>query len=136
MMVRLIFSLAFVAAVLFFAARLAKRRGMGGHPELIEVLARQQMGRASAVNVIRVADRVFVVGATDAQITVIGEVDDEAVSERVEEATAARQAAAEARTRPALMAPSGSTVLSGSVFDRAQWASLVNSLRDKTVRKP
>ena len=52
MIIRLVLSLAFVAAVLFFAARLAKKRGLGQGNGLIEVVARHRMGRASTLNVV------------------------------------------------------------------------------------
>ena len=46
MVIRLVLSLAFVGGVLWFAARLAKKRGLGGTGNgLIEVVARQRMGR-------------------------------------------------------------------------------------------
>jgi flagellar protein FliO/FliZ len=139
MIIRLVLSLAFVAAVLLFAARLAQKRGLGQGNGLIEVLARQRMGRASTVNVIRVADLVLVVGATEEQVTVLAEVDPQAVE----------AALAEHRPPPRLHAApaggSGSTVvaarpaggaLAGSVFDRAGWGSFLGTLRERTVRRP
>ena len=60
MVVRLVLTLAFVGGVLWFAARLAKKKGLGGGNGLIEVVARQRMGRSSTVSVLRVADRVLV----------------------------------------------------------------------------
>lgn len=62
MIIRLVFSLALIAAVLAFAAQLAQKRGLGAGNGLIEVVARQRMGRASSVSVLRVAGRVLVVG--------------------------------------------------------------------------
>ena len=59
MIIRLILSLGFVALVLFYAARLAKKRGLGQGNGVIEVVARQRMGRSSTVNVVRVADLVL-----------------------------------------------------------------------------
>ena len=64
MVVRLVLSLAFIALVLWFAARVAQKRGLGQGNGLIEVVARQRMGRASTVSVVRIAGRVLVVGAT------------------------------------------------------------------------
>src|ERR687886_2915208 len=79
MIIRLVLSLAVVGLALWFAARVAKKRGLGQGNGLIEVVARQRMGRSSSVNVIRVADVVLVVGATDEQVTLLAEVDGEAV---------------------------------------------------------
>src|SRR3954469_691018 len=80
MILRLILSLAFVGVVLWFAARVAKKRGLGGGGAagLIEVVARQRMGRSSTVNVVRIGDVVLVVGATEEQITLLAEVNSEA----------------------------------------------------------
>ena len=60
MVIRLVLSLVLVGAALWFAARIAKRRGIGQGSGLIEVVARQRMGRSSSVNLIRVADLVLV----------------------------------------------------------------------------
>ncbi len=69
MIIRLILSLAFIAVVLFYAARLAKKKGLGQGNGLIEVVARQRMGRSSTVNVVRIGDVVLIVGATEEQVT-------------------------------------------------------------------
>ena len=79
MIIRLVLSLGFIAVVLLFAARMAKKRGLGQGNGLIEVVARQRMGRTSTVNVIRIADVVLVVGATEEQVTLLAEVDSESV---------------------------------------------------------
>jgi flagellar protein FliO/FliZ len=155
MIVRLVLSLALVALALWFAARVAKRRGIGQGNGLIEVVARQRMGRSSSVNLIRVADVVLVVGATDEQVTLLAEVDGEAVDAALAEREAQRGLRAPAtdaapavgadgeplpvpvpRVAPRVVARGGSGVLAGSVFDRNGWGSFVGSLREKTVRRP
>ena len=141
MIIRLILSLAFVAVVLFFAARMAKKRGHGQGNGVIEVVARQRMGRSSTVNVVRVADLVLVVGATEEQVTLLAEVDPEAVEQSLRERRVARvgahSAGAEPATveTPALAARSSSGALAGSVFDRDGWGTFVHSLRERTVRR-
>ena len=141
MIIRLILSLAFIAVVLFYAARLAKKRGLGQGNGLIEVIARQRMGRASTVNVVRIGDVVLVVGATEEQVTLLAEVDAETVDAALRERRAPVSVGAgddsptgEIRMLPA--ARSASPALAGSVFDRNGWGSLVNQLRERTVRKP
>ena len=94
MIIRLILSLAFIGAVLFFAARLAKKRGLGQGNGLIEVVARQRMGRASTINVVRIADVVLVVGATEENVTVLTEMDPQAVDAALAERRPARLHAA------------------------------------------
>jgi flagellar protein FliO/FliZ len=140
MIIRLVLSLAFVAAVLLFAARLAKKRGLGQSNGLIEVVARQRMGRTSTVNVVRIADVVLVVGATEEQVTLLAEVDAEAVENALrEQRTPARIGGAHAAGRdgdvPALAARSTTGALAGSVFDRNGWGTFVHQLRERTVRR-
>jgi flagellar protein FliO/FliZ len=138
MIIRLILSLAFIGFVLLFAARIAKKRGLGQGNGLIEVVARQRMGRSSSVNVVRIADVVLVVGATEEHVTLLAEVDAEAVEAALAERSApARQ---DQETTPGVPAPvrvarPSTGVLAGSVFDRNGWGSLVNTLRERTVRK-
>jgi len=126
MVIRLLLTLIFVGGVLWFAARLAKKRGLGQGNGLIEVVARQRMGRASSVTVVRIAGRVLVVGATEEQVTLLAEVDGDAVEEAVEERRAAM-------ARPVTAPSTGA--LAGSVFDRAGWTTFVQQLRERTVRR-
>ena len=137
MIIRLILSLGFIAAVLWFAARLAQKRGLGQGNGLIEVVARQRMGRTSTVNVVRIGDVVLVVGATEEQVTLLAEVDAEVVEEALRErrTPVAVGAGSESGSSPALAARSSSGALAGSVFDRNGWGALVNQLRDRTVRR-
>jgi len=137
MIIRLILSLGFIAVVLLFAARLAKKRGLGQGNGLIEVVARQRMGRTSTVNVVRIGDVVLVVGATEEQVTLLAEVDAEAVEVALRERQTLRPAAADGEfgDSPALAAPSSSGALAGSVFDRNGWSTLVHQLRERTVRR-
>ena len=138
MVIKLILSLGFIAVVLFAAARMAQKRGLGQGNGLIEVVARQRMGRASTVNVIRVADLVLVVGATEEQVTVLAEVDPAALEEALAERRppARLHAAPIEGTAPTAVAPRATpSALSGSVFDKAGWGSFVHSLRERTVRR-
>jgi flagellar protein FliO/FliZ len=137
MIVRLVFSLGLIAAVLLFASRLAAKRGLGGTHGLIEVVARQRMGRASSVSVLRVAGRVLVVGATDEQVTLLAEVEEEEVQAAL--AASPRTAAAGAPDGATAASPraarAGSGALAGSVLDRSAWTSFVQELRERTVRR-
>jgi flagellar protein FliO/FliZ len=137
MLIRLVLSLAFVGGVLWFAARLARKKGLGQSNGLVEVVAQQRVGRASTVNVIRIADRVLVVGATEQSVTLLAEMDGEAV----EAGLADRELAALAGTGPAegarrsLGAARGPGALAGSVLDRGSWGGVVAQLRERTVRR-
>jgi flagellar protein FliO/FliZ len=140
MIIRLVLSLAFIAVVLLFAARVAKKRGLGQGNGLIEVVARQRMGRTSTVNVVRVGDVVLVVGATEEQVTLLAEIDAETVEESLRERQVpVRLSATEhapAGGSATLAARTTSGALAGSVFDRNGWGSLVHQLRERTVRRP
>ena len=142
MIVRLILSLGFIAVVLLSAARLAKKKGLGQGNGVIEVVARQRMGRSSTVNVVRIADVVLVIGATEENITLLAEVDSETVDAALAQRRVPAPRPAEAApsatgaVAPALVARTSSGALAGSVFDRAGWGSFVRELRERTVRKP
>jgi flagellar protein FliO/FliZ len=144
MIIRLILSLAFIGAVLYYAARLAKKRGLGQGNGVIEIVARHRLGRASSLNVVRIADVVLVVGATEEHVTLLTEMDPEAVDAALAERRPAPLHAAPSEGdgegvtphRPAAVGARTSTgVLAGSVFDRAGWGALVNGLRERTVRR-
>ena len=139
MIIRLVLSLGFIAAVLFYAARLAKKKGLGQGNGLIEVVARQRMGRTSTVNVVRIADVVLVVGATEEQVTLLAEVDSDAVDAALRERRPPARlgtVGAPGEDAPAHAARVSSGALAGSVFDRNGWGTFVNQLRERTVRKP
>jgi flagellar protein FliO/FliZ len=136
MIIRLILSLAFVGGVLFFAARLAKKRGLGQGNGLIEVVARQRMGRTSSVNVVRIADVILVVGATEEHVTLLAEMDAESVETALEQRRPPlrlQAAGDDSAAVPAARVSSGA--LAGSVFDRNGWGSFVHQLRERTVRR-
>jgi flagellar protein FliO/FliZ len=137
MVIRLVLCLAFIGAVLLYASRLAQKRGLGGSTGVIEVVARQRMGRTSSVSVLKVAGRVLVVGSTEEQVTLLAEVEDDEL--RTAMAAAAPQAGAGADAaapgRAALPARGGSGGLAGSVLDRGTWTTVVQELRERTVRR-
>ncbi|MGY1843072.1 FliO/MopB family protein [Modestobacter sp. SYSU DS0875] len=141
MVIRLVLSLAFVAGVLLFAARIAKKRGLGQGTGVIEVVSRQRMGRASSVSVLRVAGRVLVVGSTEEQVTLLAELEDEelqtalAAQARPHAAASDVETAALPATRVPALARSSSGPLAGSVLDRGAWTTVVQELRDRTVRR-
>ena len=138
MIIRLILSLGFVALVLFYAARLAKKRGLGQGNGLIEVVARQRMGRTSTLNVVRIADIVLVVGATEEQVTLLAEVDAETIDLALSEARGpVRLGTSEVGPTgsPSVAARTSTGALAGSVFDRNGWGTFVHQLRERTVRR-
>ena len=123
--------------MLLFAARLAKKRGLGQGNGLIEVVARQRMGRTSTVNVVRIADVVLVVGATEEQVTLLAEVDAEAVDAALASAACrSRAGAAETATAAPPLAAPVDLRRPGRLGVRPQrLGHLRHQLRERTVRK-
>jgi flagellar protein FliO/FliZ len=147
---RLLISLAVVLGLMWLVARRMKRSGgHGKNGKLIELLSRQQLTRSSSVAVVRVLDQGLILGVTDGQVAVLGEVELDAIQEAVaanETAKASRPArpARPARvTRPAAAAgadvpANGSTprsALAGSALSLGTWRQTVDSLRDLTARR-
>ncbi len=140
MIIRLILSLGFVALVLLWAARLAKKRGLGQGSGLIEVVARQRLGRTSTVSVVRIDEVVKDVCNKEEQVTKKKEKDPGAVQDALRDRAPVRLAAArvdeDLDDAPTLIArPSSSPALAGSVLDRDGWGNLVHQLRERTVRR-
>jgi flagellar protein FliO/FliZ len=118
MIIRLVLCLAFVGGVLLLASRVAQKRGIGGSTGVIEVVARQRMGRASSVSVLRVAGRVLVVGSTEEQVTLLAEVEDE-----------------ELATAMAAAAPAGRAGDPDEASTARPVPPAVQELRERTVRR-
>ena len=140
LLVRLVLALLLVAGMLWMAARIAGKRGLGAAADAVEVLARQPLSRTSAICVVRVADRVLILGSSEQQITLLGETDLEAI----EFSTLAAHARTEAAGSTGLGVGTIGTVgavrsfnrlTTGSVMDPAQWRAAVNGIRDRTVRR-
>ncbi|UMG92969.1 flagellar biosynthetic protein FliO [Nocardioides sp. TF02-7] len=61
--------------LLLVAAKLTARRLGGGAGSPVRVLARQSISRGSGVVVVRVGERVLVLGATEQQVSLLTEID-------------------------------------------------------------
>jgi flagellar protein FliO/FliZ len=135
MTVRLVLSLVLVAGLLWMAARIAGKRGLGAAAGAVEVLARQPLSRTSAVCVVRVADRILILGSSEQQVTLLGETDLESIelSTLLAADTKALATASAALGTGAVSARNSAAT--GSVLDPAQWRALVDGIRDRTVRR-
>jgi flagellar biosynthetic protein FliO len=112
-LLRLVLAVAVVVGLLLLTARLTRRAGRGGAGSArgsIRVVARQPLGRNASVAVIETGGRTFVLGVTDHQVSLLGE-------HPIETAT---------------VDDSGPAMLPPAVGRR----SLVDALRDRTLRKP
>jgi len=73
--VRIIFSLLVVFGLLWGLAKLARRPLAGRGGGFLQVVARQQLTRGSAVAVVKVADRALVLGVTEQSVTLLADAD-------------------------------------------------------------
>lgn len=77
---RMAVSLAVVLGLIVWAARLLNRRGGGlmGRPRVdvpLSVLGRQSLSRHASVSIVRVGEQILVLGVTDAEVSLLAEVD-------------------------------------------------------------
>src|SRR5690348_1989812 len=94
---RVLLSLAVVLGLMWVMARRVRGRATGRRARggaLVDMVARQQLSRNASIGVVRVLDRAFVVGITEQQLSVLAEMDAEAVADAVEEQRTAGRAPA------------------------------------------
>ena len=112
-LLRLVLAVGVVVGLLLLTARLTRRVGSGGAGSArgaIRVVARQPLGRNASIAVIETSGRTFVLGVTDHQVSLLGE--QPLAVETVDD------------SGPSMLTPIGGR------------RSLVDSLRDRTLRKP
>ncbi len=135
LLLRLVVSLAVVLGLMAVAAKLLARTAGGARvarsarPVPIEVLARHSLGKNSSVAVVHAAGKALIVGVTDAQVTLLGETDADALTTPLAE-DPATTITASARTRPPWASP---TRPGGAAF--SPWTAIVEQLRERTVRR-
>ncbi len=126
-LLRLVLALAVVLLLMWVAARILRNVAGGRNTGVLELVARQPLGRTSSVAVLRVADQALVVGVTDGKVTLLTEVD----LDMVEAAAAAEEERRAARAGPVAVAGR----LNGSIISPATWRQAVNAVRDRTARR-
>ena len=138
MALRTALSLVVVLAIVFAAARLLGRASGQGGSAVLDVLARQALGRTASVAIVRVADRAYVLGVTENQITLL---DDTDLAQMTEVIAAARPGSRHPRAFPGIAGmagrrtANGSAALQGSIFSAAAWRQGIEALRDRTARR-
>ena len=88
MLLRLVFSLAVVLALMGLAARTLGKRQLGGplvgarqRKSAIRVLGRHGLGRTSSVTLVQVGSRVLLLGVTESSIQVLRELGEDEVEQ-------------------------------------------------------
>ena len=119
---RLLVAMAVVLGLMFLAARALKNRGIAGprrgRPIPIELLARQGVGRTASVALVRTSGKVLVLGVTEANVSLLAEVDPDTIDLDGPEAD--------------WTAPPGSGPVAGSSWT---WKAMLDAAREKTVRR-
>ncbi len=133
MVARTAFSLAAVLALMFLAARVARRgvRRSGGGA--LEVVARQQLGRTSSIAVVTVGGRPLLLGVTESGVSLLTELDPATLSVPDVVALPLEPSGERVARKPSAVRPTGA--LAGSVLSPATWRTAVDVLRDRTVRR-
>ncbi len=128
MMLRLFVSLAVVIALMIGITAFLRRRGIAGFAPTrarrgapivdLEVLARKQINRTASIAIVRAGSKSMVVGITDTNITMLGEADIDLEALELE--------AAEAQ---------GTGLTIDLTRSSQTWKTMLENLRDKTVRR-
>jgi flagellar protein FliO/FliZ len=119
---RLLVSLGVVIGLMWLAARVVRRRGIGGvagpnrGPGIqIDVIARRSLGRGSSIFVVRAANQGMIVGVTEQRVTKLADADLSAID----------LANAEGQWTAAPQGPDGPT---------PSWKAMLEQMRDRTAR--
>jgi flagellar protein FliO/FliZ len=120
---RLLVSLSVVIGLMWFAARFARRRGLGGFGSAsrgpgiqIDVIARRTLSRNSSIAVVRAGRQGMIIGVTDHQVTKLADADLNEID----------LGNAESQWTASPPGPDGPT---------PPWKSMLEQLRDRTTRR-
>jgi flagellar protein FliO/FliZ len=124
---RLFLAMGFVLLLMWLAARAFRNRGVtppgrGRKPLPIELLARQGVGQRSQVAVVRTVGKILVLGVTEANVTLLADLDPDEVDFDGSEAD---------WTAPP-GSPDGTT---GPSSSGSTWKAMIDAAREKTVRR-
>jgi flagellar protein FliO/FliZ len=148
LLLRVVLALTVVLGLMWAMSRMLRGRGVGTGVQL-EVVARTPLGKRASVAVLRVADtRGMIVGVTDHQVSLLGEMELPAPASTTSEVretitlptSPARStggdsvSAATAVELPVNRTPLDSK-LGGSILAPSTWKQAAATLREKTVRQ-
>jgi flagellar protein FliO/FliZ len=120
---RLLVSLGVVIGLMWFAARVVRRRGIGGFASpnrgpgiQIEIVARRTLGRNSSIAVVRAGNQGLIIGVTENQVTKLGDADLSEID----------LANADSQWTASPQGPDGPT---------PSWKAMLEQLRERTARR-
>ncbi len=136
---QVVLALGIVLALMWLLARAIRGTGLARGAGMIELLARAPMTKGSAVTVVRVADRVLILGVTETQITVLTEADlaqvRAAVATSAEGTDGVSNGRRISRQRSLGLRETGAGPLAGSVLSLESWRRVFALLRERTIRR-
>jgi flagellar protein FliO/FliZ len=127
---RIIFSLVVVLGLMWALAKFARRPMSGKRGTVsLSVLTRQQLSRGSSLAIVQVADRAYIIGVTDTQVSMLGETDLDAFGKHPPE----RRDHLAVEDDDHVAADPGP--LDGSALSPRTWGAAVDFLRERTARR-
>lgn len=136
---QVVFALGIVLALMWLLARAVRGTVLARSAGVIELLARAPMTKGSAVTVVRVADRVLVLGVTETQITVLTEADPAQVQAAIATSAESADGVSNRRRigwqRSSGVSKTGAGPLAGSVLSPESWRRVLALLRERTIRR-
>jgi len=118
LLLRVVISLAVVLGIVWFVARGSRR--FGGTSRLVRVAGRQSLSRTASVAVVQVADRMLVLGVSEAGVRLLTELDPEQVAEHEAGAAPVPSGSAQHR-RPGSVRTPAPSALAGSMLSTQTW---------------
>lgn len=125
-LLRLVVAIAVVIGLLLLTARLTRRVGLKGQStdrNALRVVSRQPLSRAASVAVVEVRGRTLVLGVTDHAVTLLTEQESDPIAD------------AASATAITMHEPSRTTAHDGPSPKNSPRMSLVETLRERTVRR-
>ncbi|MEU4618618.1 flagellar biosynthetic protein FliO [Actinoplanes sp. NPDC023801] len=137
LVLRVALALLAVLLLMWLLAKAVRRPYVMRRHGPLAVLNRQQLGRGSAVAVVRVADRAFVLGVTEQQVNLLGEADIEAFETEPEEHRDHLEVEPDGLHAkvPGRHPSRLGERLEGSLLSPRTWGSTLEFLRERTTRR-
>ena len=140
LMFRLTVSMVVVLGLMWVLARVMKNRAGGIRPArgrrselVIEVVARQQLGRNMGIAVVKMGTKVYALGMTENQITQLAELD----GDELDANKPTIDLDGEIQALPRTTGPSAKnwTAALGSSSSGPTWKNALDAMREKTLRR-
>ena len=142
LVLRIGFSLLIVLGLMWGLAKVVRRPLTGRGTGSLSVLTRQQLSRASSVAVVQVADKAYVLGVTDTQVSLLGETDLAAFERHPHHAHDRRatlpigpEGVVLDDSPPLSPVVTHHSALEGSALSPRTWRSALDFLRERTARR-